>query len=264
MGSLKKFFFKKPPAHSGGFTLIEIILVIAIVMFIYSVALPQFSMRSGAEVAGKLSQFASDVRNAYDLAVLSGKPHRLVIQFNSGDYWLEVADRQRFTMGAIAKDRDLTAEEEEDIQQAFDNDFAEYETVAGQAIIDPETDQEIKPESPVVNAKDRLRPPKWTKVDSMEWTSRSFGPNLLINSMQAEHHGRRQELSNLGEEGRGVIHFFPAGYVERAVLYVYYKKDELVPDEDQEPYTIKINPYEGTADFFSGIKEIDVHDDSKA
>jgi type II secretory pathway pseudopilin PulG len=250
-----------PPGNSGGFSLIEIIIVLGLIMFIYSVALPNFSLSGSAATANKLGQFGSDVRNAYDLSVLSRKTYRMVFRLNTGDYWLEVADRKYVKMGAVNLDRDLNPDEEKELQLSFDNDFAEFEELGGTMVVDPETDTEIKPESPVVNSKEKLRPPQWTKVDSMEWGQRSFGPDLMILKMQAEHHSNVQDLLEMGEDAVGMIHFFPSGRTERAYLHLHYKSSDMVPDEDEEPYTIIINPHEGTADITTGLKEIDVHED---
>ena len=248
----------------AGFTLIELILVVTLIAFVYGVALPQINLRSGAEMATKTGQLASDIRNAFDLAVLTGPTHRLVIMFNSGDYWLEKADRQFVFLGDERIGHDPTAEEEKEIQANFDADFVEYEDLAGQLINDPETGDEIRPTSPLVTAKDKLRPPKWTRIDTMEWSNRSIGPYMMVMSMQAEHHGEKQSISDMGEGARGFLYFFPEGYVEKAVIHMAVKKEEFVPDEDEEPYTLITSPYNGTAKVYGKLIEVDVMKDEDA
>lgn len=235
--------------------------MIALVAFVYTIALPQFALRTGSEAASKLGQLAADVRAAFDTSVLFNKPYRMVFMLNSGDYWLEEASRPEIQLGSDKLDRDPTEAEEKDEQVAFDAKFEEYVELAGQAVKMPDDDLEIPPTSPVVQAKDSLRKPTWSRVETAEWGDRSLGPNLMITEMQSEHHGNRQLLSDLGPEGRAMIYFFPSGYVQRAMLHVYFKKDDMVPDEQQEPYTVTTNPYEGTADVVAGKQDIDVHDD---
>src|ERR1044072_2515869 len=99
---------------SGGFSLIEVIVVIALIAFVYTVALPQINQRTGAETATKLNELAGDVRSAYDLSVLTGKTYRMVFMLNSGDYWLEEADRPDVYLGMDKIDRDPTEAEEKD------------------------------------------------------------------------------------------------------------------------------------------------------
>lgn len=254
-----KVFF----ASQRAFSLIEIIIVVALIAFVYTVALPQLNQRTGAEVANKLNQLAADVRSAYDVSVLSGKPYRLVFMMASGDYWLEESDRSDIYIGSDKLDRDPTEAEEKDEQAAFDTKFQEYIDLAGQAVMDQETEKEIPPDSPVVDAKDRLRKAQWTRVENLEWSTRTLGPNLMITDMQSEHHGHKQDFSELGAEARAMIYFFPTGYVQKAVIHIAFKKDEMVPDETQEPYTVTTNPYEGTASTVSGRVEVDVHQDQE-
>ena len=250
--------------RSSGFTLIELVLVIALMVFVYAVAIPQFSLQTGSEVATKLGQLTVDIRSAYDTAVLSGRPHRMVFELVSGDYWLESTDRNEFYLGEEKLDRDLTEEEEADEREAFESEFAELEDLAGSIVVDPESEDEIRPTSPVINAKDRLALPTWTKITSMEWRDRTVGPYLIIQDVQAEHHGRKQDFLEMGEATRVFIYFFPHGYAEKAVIHIAYRLDDMTIDEEKSPYTVIIDPFTGVAFVKEGYEEVDVHSDDKA
>lgn len=252
---------RRPLSGASGFSLIEVILVVALIAFVYTVALPQLNMRTGAEVAQKMNQLAGDIRSAFDLSVLTGKTYRMVFMFNSGDYWLEEADRVDVYLGNDKQDRDPTENEEKDEQVAWEQKIQEYTELAGSIVVDPKKEKEIPPTSPVLMAKDKLRKPKWTRVENMEWSKRSLGPFMMIQEMQAEHHGEKQDFSKDGAEARGMIYFFPSGYVQRAYLVVAFKKDELQIDTEQQPYTVITRPYEGTAEVLPGYQEVNVHED---
>jgi len=234
------------PSANRGFTLFEVVVVIALVAFVYSIAIPQFSLKSGAEAATKVGRLAEDVRSAFDLSVLTGKPYRLVFELNGGRYWLETTDRPEFLLGDQKAQNDPTEEEERDLDSATESAFLEYESLAGEPIIDPDTRTEFKPVSPVVLAKSKLMRPKWTRVENLEWRERTIGPYLMIKEMQAEHHATKQSVMDLPENGRGFLYFLPGGYVEKAWMIVSYKKDERQPDDSITPYTMKTNPYSGT------------------
>lgn len=248
--------------RQSGFSLIEVLIVVALIAFVYGVALPQLNLRTGAEIATNVNRLAGDIRSAYDLAVLSGKTYRMVFMLGTGDYWLEQADHDAVFLGEDRLDRDLTQQEEQDLAQDVDSKFQEYTELAGRTIVDPEGDKEVAPESPILGARDRLSRPKWTRVENMEWNSRSLGPNLGIKSMQAEHHGLKQELADQGREARTMIYFFPNGYVERAFIQIAYKKDDFEIDDSKEGYTLITEPFEGTATIKDGWHEIDVREKS--
>ena len=88
------FSIYKVRATESGFSLIEIILVIAVMGSVFAMIIPNLGVIGTSEAAGKLSTLSGDIRSAYDLAVLNKKPYRMVFQFHSGDYWLESTDRQ--------------------------------------------------------------------------------------------------------------------------------------------------------------------------
>lgn len=242
----------------AGMTLLEIIIVISLMAVIYAVALPNFRVASGSEAATKLGGLASDIRGAFDMAVLYRRPYRLVINFVSGDYWLETTDRRDFTLGDSKLDRDPTEEEEKDAQEFFDEEFQQYVDLAGKEIEDPENSRTIKPTSPVVNAKEKLRPVKWTKVETREWGKRSIGPYLFVQDMQTEHHAQKQVPGDLGDKARAFLYFFPTGYAERAVIHVAYRKGDDEVDESRPPFTITTNPNAGTAEVETGYQEVNV------
>ncbi len=247
--------------RESGFSLIEVIIVVALIAFVYTVAIPQFSMRSGAETANKLNQLASDIRSAFDQAVLTRKPYRIVFELTSGDYWLEEASSENFYLGSEKADRDLTESEEKEADIAFDTKMQEYQDLAGAAVNDPENDKEIPPTSPILMAKNALKRPKWTPLENMEWGRRSLAPTLIIQDMQAEHHGGKQTMADLGPEGRAMIYFFPSGYVQKTVLHLAYRKGDTEIDDSQQPYTMTTVPNEGVAETIAGYVEVNVHDD---
>jgi prepilin-type N-terminal cleavage/methylation domain-containing protein len=61
------------PDRKSGVTMIEIMVVISLIVFLYSIAIPQFAMRSGSEAATKVQRLADDIRSAFDLAALNNK-----------------------------------------------------------------------------------------------------------------------------------------------------------------------------------------------
>jgi prepilin-type N-terminal cleavage/methylation domain-containing protein len=248
-------------ADERAFTLIEVLIVVALIVSVYAVALPRINLKSGAEVSSKTGQLATDIRSAFDMAVLSGFTHRLVFEFGSGDYWLERCDRETVSMGDDALGHDMTAEEEKAAAEQFEDHFKEYESLAGEEVRDPDTGEAIRPPSPVVSAKSELKGATWTKVDTMEWKRRTLGPYLILKDMQAEHHRELQRLEDLGPKGRVMLYFLPGGQVERAVFHIAMRRGEAEADPNQPPYTVVTKSFEGMAEVMGGYQEVNVHED---
>ncbi|MFK7823051.1 MAG: Tfp pilus assembly protein FimT/FimU [Oligoflexales bacterium] len=252
-----------PRNKAKGFTLLEVIIVIGLVAFVYAVAIPNFNLKTGNEVASKLGQFAEDIRSAYDYSILTGKPLRLVFKLYDGEYWIEtISDNsavQKVKLGNEAISSDPLPEDEQQRLAFFDEDFQRYEDIVGEAVPNPESDdeEEIVVVSPVIKAKDVLKGPIWQKLDSLEWSGRRIGPFLMVRDLQTTHH---QQPVNV-EDGPGVvgmIYFLPQGFVEKTVLHVFYQKDKGEVDPDQTPYTILVHPYDGYAEVRVGFEEIDI------
>lgn len=249
---------------NSGFTLLELILVIALMATVYAVALPDLTILDSTAVANKMGRLASDIRGAYDQAVLSQKPYRLVFRLYSGEYWLEETTATNFVLGDNELGRDLTEEEEKDQKENFENDFGLYVELAGTEVEDGANERVLPPMSPVLKAKEALRPTPWTRVDNVEWKVRSLGPELIIQDFRALHHDQKQTFDELGEAARAMIYFFPNGYVEPAVIHIAYREGDSGFNTDKQPYTVVTEPYEGIAQVISGYEEIEFHEHFKA
>jgi prepilin-type N-terminal cleavage/methylation domain-containing protein len=248
----------------GAFTMIELMIVVALIAFLYSIAVPQFSMRTGLEAANKVQRLADDVRSAYDLAVLNQKIYRMAFTLSTGEYVLQEYGGNTLPPPDENSQRDPTAEEEKTAMEQYDIRTKDLERLIGEGVKDPNNDGIIEGSntSPILRHRKDTRSREWAVVDNLEWKPRTLGQYLLITEMQAEHHKGKQLLDDLGPLGRGFIYFFPSGYVERAYIKIAYKKDDMVPDETQEPYTVKINPWVGNAEILSGNVEVNLQDES--
>ena len=128
--------------------------------FVYTVAMPGMLGPSASEISAKMGRLTADVRSAYDMAVLTGKHYRLVFHLASGEYWLETTDAEQIKVGNEKVELDPTSDEQKQAILDFEADFEEYKDLAGETVTDPETEAEISPESPVLNAEEKLKIPE--------------------------------------------------------------------------------------------------------
>lgn len=252
------------PSASAGFTLIEIILVIALMAVVFILVVPNFNIVPSSEATSKINGLAGDIRAAYDMAVLHRKPYRLVFEFKTADYWLESTERLDFQLGDNRLSRDPSPQEIKDSLAQFEEDFKEYVTLAGKDVEDSETETTIKPTSPLIAARSKLRPVEWRATEDAEWTKRSLGPHFLLRSLQAEHHKNLQTYEELQTDGYAYLYFFPEGYVEKAVIYIAPADEEDKARWDQLTYTVVTRAWEGLAEVESGYREVDITRDEKA
>ena len=238
---------KRSSCSQSGFSLIEIIIVIGLVAFVFMIAIPNFNLKTGTEVANRLARLGEDFRSAYDYSILTGKPCRLVFELYTGRYWLETTDHKDVFLGNRKVLNDPLPFEEDDRREQFDTDFDEYVELGEESFTSADSDDDIVTTSPVLRAKEQLRGPQWYKHQSLEWTGRSLGDALAIRSVIAEHHERAITVEDVGEEAVAFIYFLPQGYVEKAAMYIYYRLDGYSFDMEANPYRLVTKPYLGEA-----------------
>lgn len=77
------------PRRSAGFSLIEVLAVLVIFALLAGVALPNFGIRGARLLEEEARRLASSLEFARARAVMSGRPHRLILDLDRGSYQLE-------------------------------------------------------------------------------------------------------------------------------------------------------------------------------
>ena len=109
--------------NKRGFTLIEILVVIAVLAAIVGIGTPTIKNVLRSNLKSSAFQIASLSKFAYDSAVVRGKVHRLVFDFDGRTYKLEVAGSDDTLVEEEdeenIKDSDETAKTEDQKPKAF-------------------------------------------------------------------------------------------------------------------------------------------------
>lgn len=202
----------------AGYTLLELAAVIAIVIIASFVVIAGVRSIRSASMTTTTARLAAAVRYLHELAVLNNRPYRLVFDLEANSYWGELADS---TDGCSAA---LLASEEE-IKFGIEpvrggrggGERASKAKDAGNA---QEEEGEGGPVRKTMKVKDNLLKKK-TLPKGIEFSG-------VMTSHQDE----------LTEDGQAEIFFFPAGYVEKAHIYVV---------KDDSTHTVETIPLKGIA-----------------
>ncbi len=93
--------------HEAGFTLVELLVVVALIGLIGFFALPSVTNFFKLSLNSASREMASIIKEAYNSTAMSGKVHRLVLDQKEGKYWVEVA------VGEVLLDTAETREREQ-------------------------------------------------------------------------------------------------------------------------------------------------------
>jgi len=224
-----------PKPRDAGYTLLELAAVIAIVIIASAVVISGAQSIQSASVTTATARLAASVRYLHDLSVLNNRPYRLIIDMSSHSYWGELVDSPDGCGAA------LLASEEEIMFGEKDNRRGTGATAsdpAGATGAGP-TDAE-KNTGDEQGDGDEVR--KIRRKDNL-LTRKQLPKGIEFDGVMTSHQ------NEVTEEAQGEIFFFPAGYVEKAYIYV---------TRDDDVYTIETIPLKGIAVVHS--EELDPRD----
>ena len=77
------------PLFEEGFTLIEMMVVVCIIVLISAMAMPSVSSYFQLSLNSATREMASAIKEAYNATAVTGKVHRIVYDFKNNSYWVE-------------------------------------------------------------------------------------------------------------------------------------------------------------------------------
>jgi len=179
----------KTVARSGtasepkGFTVLELMVVIAIVLFVSAAVVASVQSLKQASLSTQADRLAVSIRYLYDLAALNNTVYRLVIDMDSNAYWgEEVSESSRCGSAILPSEREALYSLDMEVQT---------------------------PKEPPKTAEQSPSP---TKENLLTRTTLPKG--LSFGGVMTSHQDELQE------EGKANIYFFPSGYVEKALIYI--------------------------------------------
>lgn len=212
-------------AHfSSAFTLLEIIVALAVVGIIISVVVTRMDTMLEWDMKKASNRLASTIRYLYDKAALEGLYIRLVFDIEENTYWVEATTDQFSMSSADADSKKKKTDKKTDKDKNSTGENVEEENMATEKDSNIEKDQKadtkndlfetdvpkLKPHEPVFNqAEDFLLKP--TKLPE----------TVFLKDVYVEH-----EQGPIAG-GKVMIHFFPNGYVEHAVVNLRDENDDM-------------------------------------
>lgn len=223
-------------------TLVEIIIVVALLAGVMAYAIP--SMLKPQDHSGFFRQFQAEIKSAFDTAVLTSSPLRLVIQPAKAAVHLESVPHEEaagFSLASLWLDESQSSQV--DRRRARAEQFSRWTADLPHEVRDHFKDRIIAPRSPLLDAKHLLIGPEWQPVQSYGHEPFQWSPQLRLRQYYIEHLATPVSIADeVGEHGPIHLHFLPQGYVEKAT-FVF--REDAAPE--RPPYVVVVHPHQGIA-----------------
>jgi general secretion pathway protein H len=203
-------------ARNHGFTLIELVITISLMVMIMAMVVPSVSNITGINLKTSASRLAGAIRFTYDLAARKNSSFRVVFDLDENTYWVEsssekfLLDRQKTEVS----DGELQPPDEEKRSRRF----------TSRSFI--ESGDMWKPKSRA-SFSDFAGP----------MTKKAKLPDgISIDDVWVEHQDDRVTA------GKAYLYCFPTGMTERAVIHLV--------DDDQDVYTLSVEALLGSVKIY--------------
>jgi general secretion pathway protein H len=224
--------------RAHGFTLIEIIVVLAIVGLIMSLGIKGFRSLAKSDLRASASHLSGAVRYLFDRASTTGKNHRLVLDFEGGRYWAEVSDdkfyipREAESPEALRRREELEAQEDEEKKLK-----REKEAAAAASSSSPSSSSDSSFDLSKLEVGE-FRP---KRARFAAFKEMALKPVKLKNVVFRSVYTPR--VTDPVTAGRAYIYFFPLGQTEPAIVTLSDPSGETVYSLVVHPITGRVRIY---------------------
>lgn len=247
-----------------GFTLLEIIIVLAIIGALAGVIIPNLHMTFDSQMSSSLKTLTATIHESYNDALFSKRMHRMVLNIKTGEYWVEQAPVDFKGRPPLIQGDSLTSSIKEDAIKSFLD--AMNEKTKNQSKREIQTSTSGNPtyyslrSIPEVQ-KDVLIPIKWIEVNTSTITKNKLNGDVIfakfisgINSKIVEYKDVKNKIDN-DENNFCYIYFLIDGVTTPASLQLAIKNKENDIDDKASKYTVYLNALTGQSSLLEGFQD---------
>jgi general secretion pathway protein H len=259
-------------AAQRGITLIEILIVLAVMGMMVAMLVVGFGAGRSAEISRATNQVANTVRYGFDKARVNGQYYRLHMDLDSGTFSLQAAedamylpatDRDGKLRQIDERDLEEQAQRDERAEQSFNRSVqsAAYQGAGtgGAAADDGDTGGEDDLYKAQPRKVPRAKPPLFSafepenELSTIERDEEKGGNKRSAEGVKIVYVRTADDLQPI-TKGEASIYFFPRGRTQKAHI-------QIASEDEQHQYTIKIEPLTGRVTIADGLEDLVLPDD---
>jgi general secretion pathway protein H len=206
---------KSQSCKKAGFTLIELVIVVALLALVVTIVVPSIVNIIGANLRATVAEVAGAIRFTYDLAARKNVPFRLVFDLDEQAYWVESSsekylfDREKT---GVSEGR-LSEEAEQEKERGRSRRFINRGYIEGGEMWQPKGK------------------PSFSDFVGRYTKKKSLPEDIVFLDVWVAHQNDRVTA------GRAYLYCFPTGMTERAVIHI--------GDDTEDTYTLVVKALTG-------------------
>ena len=258
----------KKASTSSGFTLIEIIIVLAIIGAIAGVILPNLRLTLESQITASIKDLTEQIRNTYDDTVLTGRVHRMVFDVKTGEFWTEIAPtnfsgRAPAVLSSMEENiffndnlkklvKDLEEENKTQYQRPVPQSAQNSASNAGSNL------KHFSLRSLVAAQKEVLYPTEWSQVSDALVMKKKLSSKVAFAKISSEISKKALEYQGktLDKEPKQTFaYFLPDGSVSALSLQIGVLDENGLVSSIGARYTVNVNPLTGQSQLLEGFQD---------
>ncbi len=224
-----------------GFTLIELVVVIAVIAIVTAAVATGIGNIRGASVQSETGKLAVAVRYLYNLAVLSGRNQRLVVDLDTQSYWGEEQTTsdpcETFLLPGEGEEEDPKHDKKAE-EKSSDGSKGSKGSKGGKGGKGTKGGK-----GPKEAGGKKANQAGFQAIESRLLAKYSLDKGVKFGGVMTSHQ------VSLSEKGQAYVYFFPNGTTENALIYVTGESQEDV-------MTVEVKALQGTAQIHKNKVEL--------
>ena len=241
-------------SRSRGLTLVEVLIVMAVLGMMVGTVIVGFGAGRSAEVSRTVNQVANTIRYAYDRARVRGEYYRLLIDLDQGTVALQQGD-DRMYLPATDRDGRPLVLDEDDMRDRDDRDKRAAETYyrsVQSAVYEVDTGG-IDPYSVQAQDVPRARPPLFDSFEQENVLSGLGAPVKLPEGVKIVSVRTAEDPEPI-TTGQASVYFFPQGRTQFAHV-------QVKSEDGSVELTIVVQPLTGRVTVEDGLVDLQLPSD---
>lgn len=247
-------------SKNDGFTLFEVIIVLALIGLIAAVILPSLRHSTKSAMSDGINHLSSQVKIAYNDTIFTGRVHRMVFDVKNGNFWTEMAPQGMNGRAPVVTTE--TEDREKAKKQLVDK-------LADEAKSADATEMPIL-EIPVKQLK-KFTSVSWVTPKNNLISPQKFTGDLIFVQIATDLTStivkypfykrftkiKTAEKDSVENEYLAYIYFFPNGTTTHASFQIGFYDESGNVDNNALKYTLHMNTLTGQMKLVTGFQEPD-------